>query len=423
MKQYIFKIVICIFLIGGQNIFSQENKSFDPNYKLLKSNYIEQDKIFYVLTAMQQDSVTKQILITDKTFVKFIEAKKKEIIKSAENCGENSECHFDTFLWKEEEVKFISKRLRKLFKSKNEIRKFIQNHIKPSGYYQNYANLSDEEILIKAWEDASKGVNHLINVYGKGIKPMYAKIDSIRYDKNSTFYKRLIDINTNSIANDLKTMNLFFEPSLQFAINLLDCNDRDEISSYEPIEKKENKATFERITTIDWDKFKYSIILVPGYGPEEEKTPLSPVAKFRLKLAAERYHSKLAPIIVVSGGRVHPFRTPYNEAFEMKKFLMDRYQIPENAILIEPFARHTTTNFRNAARLIYRYGIPSTKKALVTTTKYQSYYITDMALDKRCVRELGYIPYKLVQRLNQNDIEFLPIIKSLHRNFMDPLDP
>ena len=423
MNQYILKVVISFFLISSLTVFSQENRDFDPNYRLLQSNSIEQDKNFYILTAMQQDPVTKQILVTNKAFAKFIKAKKKETIKSAEKCGENAECHFNTFLWKEEDVEFISKQLRELYNSNLEIKNFIQNHIRPSGYYQNYASLPDEEILIKAWEDASKGINHIINVYGKGIKPMYAKIDSIRYDKSSIFYKRLIDINTNSIAIDSKIMDLFFEPSLQFAINLLDSNDRDESSSYEPMKKKENKATFERIATIDWDTYKYSIILVPGYGPEEEKTPLSPVAKFRLKLAVERYHKKLAPIIMVSGGRVHPFRTPYNEAFEMKKLLINRYQIPENAILIEPHARHTTTNFRNAARLIYRYRIPSTKKALVTTTKYQSYYISDMELDKRCVRELGYMPYKLLQRLNQNDIEFLPIVTSLHSNSMEPLDP
>jgi len=423
MKNYFLKTTICFFLLCNFNIFSQQKKTFDPNYQLMKSNSIEQDKNFYVLTAMQQDPITKQILVANNMFTKFIEAKKKEIINSAEKCGENSECHFNTFLWKDEEVKSISKQLRELFNSNSEIRKFIQNHIRPSGYYQNYESLEDEEIFIKAWEDASKGINHMINIYGKGIKPLYAKIDSIRYDNGSIFYKRLIDINTNSVALDSKSMDLFFEPSLQFAINLLDSNDRDESSSFEPMEKNENKATFDRIATINWDSYKYSIILVPGYGPEEEKTPLSPVAKFRLKLAAERYHSKLAPIIVVSGGRVHPFRTPYNEAFEMKKLLINRYQIPENAILIEPHARHTTTNFRNTARLIYRYEIPSDKKALVTTTKYQSYYITDMELDKRCIRELGYVPYELLQRLNQNDIEFLPIIKSLHANSMEPLDP
>lgn len=422
MKLIFFKTSICFLLISSLNVFSQENKSFDSNYQFLHSNSVVQDKNFYVLTAMQKDPIIKQILVTNKIFAKFLKAKKKEIVKNAKICGENSDCHMDAFLWKEDDIKLISKQLLELYNSNIKIKKFIQNHIRSSGYYQNYVNLPDEEILINAWIDASKGINHIINVYGKGIKPIYAKIDSIRYDKNTIFYKRLIDINSNNISNDLGNMNLFFEPSLQFALNLLDSNDRDEVSSFEPMEEKENKASFDRIATIDWDSYEYSIILVPGYGPEEEKTPISPVAKFRLKLAVDRYNKNLAPIIVVSGGRVHPFRTPYNEAFEMKKLLMSRYKIPENAILIEPYARHTTTNFRNTARLIYKYGIPYRKKALVTTTKYQSYYITDK-LDKRCFKELGYVPYELLQRLNQNDIEFLPIITSLHANSMQPLDP
>lgn len=420
---FILSIAICFFFINSLNAFSQKNKTFDPNYKLLESKSKVQDKNFYLLTAMQQVPAIQQILSTNKKLSVFLKAKKAEITKNANTCGENPECHLLTFLWKDEEVKLISGILKGLYNSKPEFQQFTQNHIRASGFYQNYSNLSDTDLLIKAWEDASKGINHIINVYGNGIKPLYFTIDSIRYDKNTTFYKRLIDINTNSIASDTKTMGLFFEPSLQFAINFLDINDRDEASSFEPMEQQENKATFERVATINWDAYKYSVLLVPGYGPEEEKTPLSPVAKFRLKLAAERYFEKLAPIIVVSGGRVHPFRTPYNEAIEMKKFLIARYEIPENAILIEPHARHTTTNFRNAARLIYRYKLPSDKKALVTTTKYQSYYISDMGLDKRSIKELGYVPFKLLKRLNKNDIEFLPIITSLHGNAMEPLDP
>ncbi len=430
MKRYILKVLfICFFLISSFNVFSQDNNGFNPSYQLLHSNSVVQDKNFYLLTAMQQVPAIKQLLISNKELAAFVSAKKSQIIKSTNTCGENSECQFKSFLWTEKEVKFISKQLRNLYSSNIEFKEFIQNQIRPSGYYQNYINLTDEEILIKAWVDAAKGINHIINVYGKGMKPLYPKIDSISYNKNSIFYRRLMDINANSITRNLNTMSLFFEPSLQFALNLLDINDRDNASSYEPMAKKENKATVERIPTIDWNAYKYSIILVPGEGPTNYRDPLNPVGKFRLKLAVEHYRMKLAPIIVVSGGKVHPYRTPYAEALEMKKFLMERYQIPKNAILIEPHARHTTTNFRNTARLIYRYGIPSTKKALVTTTKFQSYYISgetlykNETLYKRCIRELGYVPYKLIKRLNQNDIEFLPIITSLQSNSMDPLDP
>ena len=107
----------------------------------------------------------------------------------------------------------------------------------------------------------------------------------------------------------------------------------------------------------------------------------------------------------------------------MKEDLMNRLQIPEQAILIEPHARHTTTNFRNAARIIFRYGMPSEKPALVTTTYRQSYYITDMGLEARCQKELGYVPYRIMERLSEHDVVWIPSINALHLNPLDPLDP
>jgi hypothetical protein len=107
----------------------------------------------------------------------------------------------------------------------------------------------------------------------------------------------------------------------------------------------------------------------------------------------------------------------------MKKDLMQRLHIPEYAILIEPHARHTTTNFRNTARLIFRYQIPSDKPALATTDIYQSHYITNRGLDERCREELGYVPFQHIKRLNQHDVVWLPVKDALQTNPLDPLDP
>ena len=62
------------------------------------------------------------------------------------------------------------------------------------------------------------------------------------------------------------------------------------------------------------------------------------------------------PFIIVSGGRVHPFKTQYIEAVEMKHYMIDVLGIPTSAIIIDPFARHTTTNVRNAGHMIMDYG-------------------------------------------------------------------
>jgi hypothetical protein len=150
---------------------------------------------------------------------------------------------------------------------------------------------------------------------------------------------------------------------------------------------------------------------------------LSPMGELRLDLAARRFRERKAPLILVSGGYVHPNQTPYAEAIEMKKALVSKYGVPADAILIDPHARHTTTNMRNAARLMYRYGIPFDRNALVTTDRYQSSYIESEVFVKRCESELGYQPHKIVRRTSAFDLEFVPRIDSLQIDPLDPLDP
>jgi isocitrate dehydrogenase len=131
----------------------------------------------------------------------------------------------------------------------------------------------------------------------------------------------------------------------------------------------------------------------------------------------------MAPFIVVSGGKAHPYKTKYCEAEEMKKYLMETMHIPENVIIMEPHARHTTTNMRNCVRLIFRYGIPMDKPCITSTTKEQSFYITDKEMQDRCMEELGYSPYANGKRLSETEAEFYPNVTSLQIDFDEPMDP
>jgi hypothetical protein len=216
---------------------------------------------------------------------------------------------------------------------------------------------------------------------------------------------------------------LFFQPSLRFALHLLDVNQRDEAGRLEPLERGVNAAVLRRIASIEWKKFPYSVIIVPGYGPEKPGWALAPEGKLRLELAARRYRQGKAPLILVSGGYVHPNQTQYCEAVEMKKSLAVDFGVPASAIIVEPQARHTTTNLRNAARLMYRYGIPFARTALITTDSYQSSYIESDAFTKRCADELHYQPGKIVKRLSEFDLTFTPALDSLQIDPMEPLDP
>jgi hypothetical protein len=107
----------------------------------------------------------------------------------------------------------------------------------------------------------------------------------------------------------------------------------------------------------------------------------------------------------------------------MKKALLRDYHVPGEAILVDPHARHTTTNMRNAAREIYRYNMPMNKPALVVSDPLQIAYILSQPFADRCRDELGYVPYQIIRRHSETGIVFLPRVESLQQNPIDPLDP
>jgi len=203
----------------------------------------------------------------------------------------------------------------------------------------------------------------------------------------------------------------------------MDINLRDEAGRFEPMERGENAAAFRKIASTQWSRYPYTVIVVPGAGNDRPGVRLSPGGKMRVELAAKRYRDGKAPFILVSGGFVHPNQTPYAEAIEMKRELMEKYSIPEDAILIDPHARHTTTNIRNAARIMFRYGMPFEATALITTDPGQSASIENSNFETRCLRELGYVPHKLLRRTSAFDLEFVPKLESLQSDPQDPLDP
>ena len=102
---------------------------------------------------------------------------------------------------------------------------------------------------------------------------------------------------------------------------------------------------------------------------------------------------------------------------------MAKYKIPETSILVEPQARHTTTNFRNGARLAFRYGIPVDRTALVTSSETHIASSASEDFRLRNLNELGYFPVEFIKRISPVEAEFKPSVASLFFDANDPLDP
>lgn len=416
IKQILFPILIALAISPA---FSQ-NKGANPTYRLIAGSSFVKSKNTYLLTLFEEDHATSTLLQNDSVMVQLTQRKLRAVAASLSEC-KAALCLPVVLKFTDQEIKAVSTRLSALYKPGNALGHLVQNHLIPSGTYILYDKNNPAELLVKAWEQDALAVNYIINVYAEGKKPNYPAIDSISFNtKEKSYFTLMYDCST-VVKETVKTSRLFFEPSLEAALTYLQINEREVAAADEPMISTVNKLAFERIKSIKWSQYPYSHILVPGAGPEDPATPLSGEGMLRCRLAALQYRAGKAPFIVVSGGNVHPFKTKYNEASEMKQYLINRLHIPANAILLEPHARHTTTNLRNDARLIFRYGIPFNKLGYIVTDKYQNDFILTMA--DRCKEELHYLPYKLGRRISDTELEFYPLVESLQIDADEPLDP
>lgn len=408
---------VAILLVLGLCIQAQ-----NPAHAPLDLRSPVQDKNFFLLSALERIPSVTQAISAHPALRQIAGRKQDALTYAANQCGPNAECHANAMRFSSEEIQIVGEALVALYEDKA-LETKLTGDLRRSGLFYRYHEKSPADLLMQAWLDAAAGINNVIDVYATGKPPRYPLIDSAAFDVKTPLYGRLVHIMSTVLDQERGEQTLFFQPSLRFALVLLESNRRSEAGRHEPLHTGENRAAIARISAIDWKRFPYSVILVPGSGTDRLTWNISPWAKLRMRIAARRYREGKAPFVVVSGGYVHPDQTPFNEALEMKKSLIAEFEIPPEAILVEPHARHTTTNVRNTARLLYRYGIPFDKKILVTTDPYQSRYIEDPEFVQRCERELGYQPSQLVGRISQFDLEILPRIESLQADAMDPLDP
>jgi hypothetical protein len=165
-------------------------------------------------------------------------------------------------------------------------------------------------------------------------------------------------------------------------------------------------------------KSRFAFSIVPGFCPRFGwRSGLHPKAIDRLRCAADDLAGGVAGTIIVSGGAVH---SPDNEAFLMRQWLVD-HGVDAGRILVEPCARHTTTNLRNGGRIVLASGA---EEAVIVTSDgewmpggghrwrfaEQAYYLGwpwRSSFHARCLVELGYRVGEL-EWMSPMHIRFVP---------------
>jgi hypothetical protein len=268
-----------------------------------------------------------------------------------------------------------------------------------------------------------RGLNAVLQTYGFGNQPRYPMIDGPVEKTDGAGFKALVgdaiwlaDAGKNDPA-------VRFDPSIALAIALIDANGRRDAVLFEPLDQAHNAAPFALARKTDWGRYRYSAIIIPGVGPENPALSISARSKLHLQLAARRFAQGDVAFIITSGAAVHPKGSQFVEAVEMRNTLVERFGIPAERIVIEPYARHTTTNLRNATRRLHAMGAPLDKPTLIVANESQSRYISSPEFAARNPAELGYDPGTVGKRHSPYEVEFVPSPRSLRIDPWDPLDP
>jgi hypothetical protein len=338
-------------------------------------------------------------------------------------CAPSPQCLAVAWAWTNADIAAVEARLRLLMRDRKRAAALVAGQMRPSGRFAAHAAMTDIDLIATAWAEAAAAVNRVIAVYAEGEAPRYPKIDSMIFDIAAPEWSEVLSAHGVATAAMARPGDLFFDPSLRYAVGLLQMNERTDAGSYRPLLGGENSAAVRAVAGTAWRASSYTALLVFGHGPEDVQSRTGVMGHIRIRIAADLFARGLAPFIVVSGGAVHPNRTPFNEAVEMKRLLVTQYGVPPDRILIEPHARHTTTNLRNCARLLLAAGFPADRPALVVSDHRTIQYIGGDELARRNLREMGVQPGQLTPGPDRFTLRFAPDPIAFHVEPADPLDP
>jgi hypothetical protein len=175
-----------------------------------------------------------------------------------------------------------------------------------------------------------------------------------------------------------------------------------------------NAPALARLASLRATPREVDCLILPGYTPTDDPPPpgtLNAKAIQRCNAVIDDLRKGVAPVVIVSGAAVH---SDDNEAIMMRAQLMGA-NIEHDRILIDPCARHSTTNLRNAGRMMLALGL---HVAYIVTSDAswparfieQAYYFgwpTLSTFNLRCQLDLGYTVGQL-EWVRTNHIRFVP---------------
>lgn len=382
------------------------------DYELVNPETVESKNVYFLSLVNTQKELTDAI--TADTELAALSKKKYEEFKAAATLKDK----IASAVFSNAEITAAGKRISALWAENNAFDRLAIDHLSPSGCYISNKRNTVQSFLEGVWATDAAALNAINRIFGDGSQAAHCDDD-----RRTATDAQVMDA-LEEAGSKVNAGSPFYQLALECAKAVLAVNERDgEAVNYEPLNSGCNKAAFEAAKTMDWGSYDYTVIMVPGAGPDDYDTPLHPDGKKRCDIGYGLWKQKLAPFIMVSGGRIHPSKTKYCEAYEMKKYLMGK-GVPEKAIIMEPHARHTPTNVRNMVRVMFRMGIPMDMGGIVAcTANVISGTFQNQAFMNRCINEYGFLPVSFGKTVTSEAITFYPRTDCLNIYSKDPLDP
>ena len=224
-----------------------EAQGYSKEYRFLTTDNLVSDKNFYLLTVIDQTPEVKTALIKNPVLKELLSGKISIIRRHVTDSCTMPPTLLNDFFWKPDSA-MLSGELSGLYNSNKTIfDKMVDQQLRPSGYYQRYVNLSNKDLLAKAWNQCFYGMDYILNQFGMGKKMRYAHIDSASYVVTSRTYRAVLKNMMASLDEISDSYKVFYKPSLEVAMQLMAANDRDEPSRLEPLEEGINKEAYEQI--------------------------------------------------------------------------------------------------------------------------------------------------------------------------------
>lgn len=420
----LFPFVVCLAACSEKELSSDSDpgpiqpsaptfkQKAQQDYALVNPNTIEAKNVYFLSLVNSQSDLSSAIKADEE--LAALSKKKYEAFKAASTLKDK----IASVVFSNSEIIAAGKRISALWAENNAFDKVAINHLSPSGCYISNKSSTVPSFLEGVWATDAQALNTINMIFGDGSQAAHCDDD-----KRTATDEQVIDA-LKKVESIVNAQSPFFQLALESAKAVLKVNGRDEESvNFEPMNNDCNKAAFEAAKEMAWGNYEYSVIMVPGMGPDDYNTPLHPLGQKRCDIGYELWKQGLAPFIMVSGGRIHPSKTTYCEANEMKKYLIKK-GVPEKAIIMEPHARHTPTNVRNMVRVMFRMGLPMDMGGIIScTADVISNTFQSQAFLNRCQNEYGFLPVSFGKTVNSQAITFYPKTDCLNVYSKDPLDP